>query len=122
MSSSDGNDIAVVSAGRAAGATPRVNTPARAAETAALAGRFAGMLESLNGVDARSNDNVDAPIEATGGSHQFDRPVSLGAVSLLAMNQANDEGATAPQSTVATTDARSDARWLAMLQGDVAAD
>jgi len=79
------------------------------------------MLESLNGVSARAaNDEAETSISTRASASSSDRPVALGAVSLLALNEIGvdeiDGGATA--NTITTSDTAVDARWLATLQND----
>jgi len=126
MSSSDGIDVAMISSIRVAPQATRAGGSARAAETAELAGRFTAMLESLNGVSARAaNDEIDGGTAASAGvsGSSSDRPVALGAVSLLALNEvgAGDDGRSSV-ATLAASDTAIDARWLATLQNDASVD
>jgi len=121
MSSSDGIDVAMISSVRVAPQATRDVGSARAAETAERAGRFTAMLESLNGVSAgAANDEAESSISTRAPASSSDRPVALGAVSLLALNEIGvdegDGGATA--NMVTTSDTAVDARWLATLQND----
>lgn len=122
MSSSDGIDVAMISSVRVAPLAARGVGSQRAAETAERAGRFTAMLESLNGVSARAaNDEAEgtaAPSAARASASSSDRPVALGAVSLLALNEIGvGDGGTAANPIVAS-DTAVDARWLATLQND----
>lgn len=122
MSSSDGIDVAMVSSVRVGPRATRDAGSARAAETAERAGRFTAMLESLNGVSAAANDGAEAvasPNSARAAISSSDRPVALGAVSLLALNEIGLEGGGGTTTDMITaSDTAVDARWLATLQND----
>lgn len=92
--------------------------PAHASETVGeLAGRFAAMLEQLNGVDSGGNDAGDS----TPARSATERPVALGAVSLLAL-QPDDPKVSAAAAAPAATESLHDVRWLAKLYNDVVLD
>lgn len=123
MSISEGIDVAMVSSVRVAAQAPRTGGSARAAETAELAGRFTAMLESLNGVSQTSTEGTTTGTAASvSASAASDRPVALGAVSLLALNEI-DAGTAAETTTTGAPFNRAvalDARWLATLHNDIA--
>ena len=82
-----------------------------------LAGRFAAMLEQLNGVNGGSADACGS----TPACSTAERPVALGAVSLLAL-QPDDPTVSAAATAPTAAESLHDVRWLAKLYNDVVLD